>query len=220
MPYTQRFILLAVLTSLVVLGYHVGARAESCLGAAAKAERQYDIPTGLLAAIGEVESGRRDPLSGRVQPWPWTIDSAGTGLYLPDADVALRTLADLQDRGAALIDVGCFQIDLSYHPNAFATPSEAFDPDANADFAARFLLTLYRRLGSWPAAVAAYHSGAPIFGAPYRDRVLSLWHGVALPEARFGMTIWTPYSPTASGTAAGGARLPHIIVPDLPISGG
>lgn len=216
----QRFIRLTLLASLVVPACGVGASADDCLDAAAKAERQYDIPSGLLAAIGEVESGRRDPLSGRVQPWPWTIDRAGAGLYLPDAKTAVKTLVSLQAGGGGPIDVGCFQIDLSYHPNAFATPSDAFNPDANADFAARFLADLHRRLGSWPAAVAAYHSGAPILGVRYRDRVLSLWHGLALPEPRFGMTIWTPDSPMNAGMATGGPRLPNIILPDMPVSGG
>ena len=31
-----------------------------------------------------------------------------------------------------VIDVGCFQVDLFYHPYAFTSLEEAFDPDANA----------------------------------------------------------------------------------------
>ena len=193
----------------------IAARAEDCLAAAKKAEQRYDIPTGLLAAIGQAESGRRDPLSGRVTPWPWTIDAGGTGLYLADSTTAAQTLTTLQGQGVRLIDVGCFQVDLTYHPHAFATLAEAFDPDANAAYAARFLSDLYHRLGSWSAAVQDYHSETPALGIPYRDRVLSLWHGTEIPEARFGMTVWTPDSAEAAVIIIGppSAALPHVIVP-------
>ena len=45
----------------------------------------------------------------------------------------------LQLRGVRAIDVGCFQVDLFYHPCAFANLDDAFDPDANAFVAARIL---------------------------------------------------------------------------------
>ncbi|MBW4022437.1 MAG: lytic transglycosylase domain-containing protein [Proteobacteria bacterium] len=215
------FILLVAVLMVVAFG-RASARAEGCLAAAANAERQYDIPSGLLAAIGEAESGRRDPVSGRVTPWPWTIDAAGNGLYLPDATAATRKLDALISQRVGLIDVGCFQIDLAYHPDAFPTLADAFDPDANAEYAARFLAGLYHRLGSWAAAVAAYHSQAPALGAPYKDHVLSLWHGVEPPEQRFGMTVWTPQSTAAEIVPGQKAPLglPHIIVPMEPVSGG
>lgn len=188
------------------------AEAADCLQAAARAERRYGIPDALLAAIGRVETGRADP-SGHLVPWPWAIDDAGRGLIFADAASAVAKLKYLQARGAGPLDVGCFQVDLTYHPDAFATPEDAFDPDSNADYAARFLRALYRRLGNWPAAVAAYHSAIPAIGTSYSNRVLALWHGQAMPAAQFGMTIWTPdlaASPMESEVAEG---LPHIIVP-------
>ncbi len=194
--------------------------------AAAKAEKRYNIPPSLLAAIGEVESGRPDPLSGRTTPWPWTIDSAGYGAFFPDAKSAAQRLEVLQSQGVAPIDVGCFQVDLTYHPDAFATPAAAFDPDTNADVAARFLSSLYGRLGSWPAAVAAYHSATPLLGIPYRNRVLSFWHAPDNPNAPealvhlYGVTIWTPQSQATDGNRPIGTGLPHIIVPAAAAFGG
>ena len=131
------------------------------------------MPPGLLLAIGVVESGRFDPATGRKAPWPWTIDANGAGQAfagLADATAAVRTL---QERGVASIDVGCFQINLHNHPAAFANLEEAFDPPANAAYAARFLSLLHTRTGSWEAATAAYHSSTPRLGDSYRDTVLA-----------------------------------------------
>ena len=60
-----------------------------------------------------------------------------------------------------------------YHPTAFASLEEAFDPAANADYAARLLLDLYRGEagGSWDTAVGLYHSHTWLLAAHYRDRV-------------------------------------------------
>jgi hypothetical protein len=73
----------------------------------------------------------------------------------------------------ASVDVGCFQINLLQHPAAFASLEEAFDPSANAAYAARFLLSLRDRTGSWENAIAAYHSATPELGNAYRDNVLA-----------------------------------------------
>jgi soluble lytic murein transglycosylase-like protein len=81
----------------------------------------------------------------------------------------------LQSRGVRLIDVGCFQVDLRYHPTAFSNLEQAFDPDANANYAAHFLTELRVRTGSWSAAVASYHSGQALEGESYRRKVLAQW---------------------------------------------
>ncbi|MGH7051349.1 MAG: hypothetical protein ACREE5_12010, partial [Acetobacteraceae bacterium] len=44
---------------------------QLCRAAIVSAEQSFAIPTGLLGAIGQVESGRRDPLTGAYLPWPW-----------------------------------------------------------------------------------------------------------------------------------------------------
>jgi hypothetical protein len=74
-----------------------------------------------------------------------------------------------------VIDVGCFQVDLFYHPYAFASLEEAFDPDANASAAARILSL--GRLGSagWDGAIAAYHSAWPSTAAVYLQKVHAVW---------------------------------------------
>lgn len=177
-----------------------------CEQAAAIAEQAHGLPAGLLAAIGRIEAGRRDP-SGRLHPWPWTIDVEGAGAILPTSEAAQAAVLRAQSQGQSNIDVGCFQVNLLAHPRAFATLQDAFDPARNADYAAGFLDSLHQRTGSWPTAVMAYHSATPGLGEPYRDRVLASWTGdpgplpatpVFLPVTVPGLQIWTP---AAAGSA-------------------
>jgi hypothetical protein len=191
----------------------VTAHAQDCLAAATDAERQYAIPPGLLAAIGEVESGRRNVESHRAGPWPWTIDADGTGMFLSSLPVAVKTLRELRDQGARMVDVGCFQVDLTYHPDAFATLAEAFDPVANVQFAARFLASLHQRFGNWPAAVMNYHSASPERGMPYRDRVLAVWQGHEEPSS--SPALWAPIAivPEVIRLGPTTSALPTIVTP-------
>ena len=134
------------------------------------------------------------------------------------------------------IDVGCFQINLRSHPAAFSDLEQAFDPVANAQYAAKFLASLHARLGNWQDAVAAYHSATPERGIPYQQAVYSNWSApegwrqalsavptltreVADPVKVFSVggtlvRVWTP-----SGSSAAAARipaipgLPHVITP-------
>jgi hypothetical protein len=155
-----------------------------CDQAAAAAEQQYALPPGILAAIGRVESNRLDPRSNTAHPWPWTVNAAGAGAMLPTREAAVAWVQAIQQRGVQSIDVGCFQVNLLHHPDAFPTLQVAFDPQANALYAGRFLLELRRRTGNWDAAIMAYHSADVVRGAPYRDQVLAAWNGAA-----FGRTL-------------------------------
>jgi hypothetical protein len=150
-----------------------GGDAAACQQAGLEAERKSDLPPGLLHAIGIVESGRLDPITGRRAAWPWTINANGAGRLFESMPQALTATRALLQRGTASVDVGCFQINLLQHPTAFASLEEAFDPSANAAYAARFLLLLRTRTGSWENAIAAYHSATPELGSAYRDNVLA-----------------------------------------------
>jgi hypothetical protein len=152
-------------------------RAENadCSAAIATAELSGGIPAGLLAAIGHVESGRMDKASGAIRPWPWTINANGADRIFATKAEAVAGVTALRARGVASIDVGCMQVNLMHHPVAFATLEEAFDPLANALYAARFLNELFSGTGDWPAAAAAYHSQTPEIGAAYKEKVLAAW---------------------------------------------
>ena len=151
----------------------------SCAEAIAAAESAFALPPGLLGAMARVESGRQDA-SGRVTPWPWTLDVEGQGSFYETKAQARDQLASLRAQGVRSIDVGCLQVNLMHHPDAFASLDEALEPMPNARYAARYLTELHAQLGNWPAAIAAYHSSTPALGLPYQMKVEAAWHGGGL----------------------------------------
>ncbi len=150
---------------------------SGCRGAVAAAERAGGVPPGLLGAIARVESGRRDPVSGETEPWPWSADVEGTGYFYPTKAAAVAAVRQFQAQGVRSIDVGCMQVNLQQHPNAFPSLEAAFDPPTNAAYAARFLNELHDQTGDWGKAAGMYHSATPVLGAEYQRKVLA-----ALPE--------------------------------------
>ena len=151
----------------------------ACDRAAAKAETAWNLPAGLLAAIGTVESGGIDR-----HAWPWAINAEGWSIFASSRAEAVSTVAALQRRGLRYIDVGCFQVDLFFHPRAFASLDEAFDPDANAQAASRILALARFGSAGWDQAIAAYHSASLLRGAWYLQRVLAAWPGARTRLAR------------------------------------
>ena len=146
-----------------------------CRAAITEAERSANVPRGLLQAIGRVESGRRDPETGQFAPWPWTTNAEGEGKYFPTREAAIAHVRQLQARGVRIIDVGCMQVNLHHHPNAFASLEQAFDPLINARYAARFLSELNGGRADWRQAAGHYHSQTPERAGPYREKVLAAW---------------------------------------------
>jgi hypothetical protein len=188
------------------------------------AERAFGVPSGMLLAIGKVESGG----------WPWTANVDGAAEVYHSRNEAIEALTRVRPKRPANIDVGCFQISMKYHPMAFASMAEAFDPVANATYAARFLRDLRDRLGDWTRAVGAYHSVTPPLEAAYRERVMALWQdapqagAVPAPQQAAAMiagqprwqviAIGSPVQPaikvwTLSSTAdaPGAGRMPRVV---------
>ena len=147
-------------------------QSDLCAVALRQAERRYHLPPGLLLSIARAESGRPIASLTDIRPWPWTIDADGNGLFLDSKAAAIAWLRQ-QELHHSFVDVGCMQVDLHFHPGAFASLDEAFDPAANVDYAARLLVDLYRGEagGSWDLAVGLYHSHTSVLAAEYRDRV-------------------------------------------------
>ena len=147
---------------------------QQCRQAIRAAERAGGIPDQLMAAIGRVESGRREA-DGTVNPWPWSINAEGQDHIYETKTQAVAAVRALQAHGMRSIDVGCMQVNLMYHPDAFATLEQAFDPATNAAYAARFLTQLRQQTGTWPIATAWYHSATPELGADYQRKVMAVW---------------------------------------------
>lgn len=146
---------------------------QECRAAVAYMERAANIPSQLMAAIARIESGRADGQGG-VSPWPWTINVEGAGYTFDTKAAAIAAVREHQARGAKSIDVGCMQVNLMYHPDAFASLDEAFDPMANARYAAKFLNDLYGQTRDWAKATAFYHSATPERGEGYQRKVFAV----------------------------------------------
>ena len=156
--------------------------ATLCETAATTAEFVGRLPPRLLGAISLTETGHADPATGRIRPWPWTINAEGQGQFFDTRDQAVAAVKALQARGVVSIDVGCLQVNLMYHPDAFRSLEDAFDPLANATYATRFLNALYLEGHDWIHAIAAYHSETPELGDAYRVLVMARWqNGDLLP---------------------------------------
>jgi hypothetical protein len=167
----------------------------ACRQAIRTAEREAALPPGLLMAMATVETGRADRRGVRT-PWAWSLRANGRGEYFDTREEAARRLGALRSAGVSLIDVGCLQVNLHHHADAFARPEGGLDPLANARYAARFLKRLEAELGSLDAAVAAYHSRTPARGGAYRARVAAAWPGGA--EMASAMLEPPPLPPPAA----------------------
>ncbi len=189
-----------------------------CQAAVIMAESDKHTPAGLLRAIGTVESGRPDRVTGQLAPWPWTIDANGSGhMYQTEAEAIAAAQSFLQ-QGITSLDIGCMQVNIREHPHAFASLAQAFDPMSNVFYAAGFLTRLKLQTGNWEQAIAAYHSATPSLGAPYANQVLARWLGqgggqtggqTGLPLVQTAMTQPLPM-------AAKSASAPHVWGPANP----
>jgi hypothetical protein len=147
-----------------------------CIEATRSAERRHQLAPHLLGAISLAETGRWSQAHRASFAWPWTVMAEGRGRYLPSKAAAIAEVMRLQARGVRNIDVGCMQVNLHYHADAFDDLNQAFDPETNADYAAAFLRDLKDEVGTWKDAVAYYHSRDDRRGDKYQGRVYDLWY--------------------------------------------
>lgn len=166
-----------------------------CETAVTSASYAARLPPRLLQAISVTETGRPDPRTGRLRPWPWTINAEGAGQFFPTRQAAVDAVKALQARGVRSIDVGCMQVNLMYHHDAFPNLDAAFDPTRNARYAAHFLNTLYAGLKDWPRAIAAYHSETPALGQAYRVLVLARWQNPDFTAPRGPTSAYRDFVP-------------------------
>ena len=155
-----------------------------CSTALGTAQQKYGTPPGLLGAIAKAESGRRIAGIATLQPWPWALNVDGQGLYFANKEAAIARTRTALAHGGIFTDVGCMQVDLQFHPHAFRSLEEAYDPEANADYAARFLLSLYAAAGgNWFIAVGWYHSRSVYLARLYRDQITAVGSGFPFAKA-------------------------------------
>ncbi len=152
---------------------------EVCTIAAQQFEKKYQIKKHLLSTITNVESGRWNQQKQRNTAWPWTVNAQGRGRYFETKQQAIAEVKRLQASGVKSIDVGCMQINLAYHPNAFEDLEEAFNPYKNMEYGAKFLKKLYKQKNNdWNKAATAYHSSRPAKAQKYAQKLSKVYRGI------------------------------------------
>jgi soluble lytic murein transglycosylase-like protein len=186
LPAALRALFVALIAVATLVGTPASAAADavknatsaavSCAEPIVWAERLTRMPEQLLASVALAESGRWDAVSRAKVAWPWTVNSGGEGHFFPTKAAAIAWVKTLRARGIRNIDVGCMQINLLHHPEAFESLDEAFDPVTNVAYAAAFLMRLFQDKRSWATAIGLYHSATPEFHFAYRRKVLAIWN--------------------------------------------
>ena len=144
-----------------------GAAAPSCAQMSAAAGEHFGVPQGLMPAISLVETGTKGGA------WPWTLNEGGKGMHFDTRQEALAYLTEAVARGVTNIDVGCMQLNYRWHAKGFPSLEAMLDPERNTTYAALFLVELRKRLGSWEAATAHYHSADAERGKAYVAKVVA-----------------------------------------------
>ena len=152
---------------------------EVCAVAAQQYEDKFQIKKHLLKTITSVETGRWDKTKQKMTAWPWTVNAQGKGYFFETKREAIAAVKRLQAEGVKSIDVGCMQINLVYHPDAFKNLEEAFNPYKNMEYGAKFIKKLYVQKGhDWNKAAAAYHSNEPERANVYAKKLSKVYRGI------------------------------------------
>ena len=160
-----------------------------------QAAKKYDIPLGILFAVGLTETGINGHLHANA------LNLQGDTVYSLDKQQAMQRFRAAKASGMRLIDIGCMQLNYFYHGDRFSSVEEMFDPHKNVDYAARFLKELKQSEGSWTLAVGRYNAGRNNDPAQKRYVCKVLAH---LAESGFGG--WTSRSAAFCENEAAAAK--------------
>jgi hypothetical protein len=130
-------------------------------------EQQNNIPSGLLLAIATVESGSE----------PYALNIQGKSVIGSNKREAVALIHEALAKGITNIDVGVMQLNIRWHRENFGSIEEMLDPKKNIEYAASFLLTLYKKYGDWHKAVRFYHSSTAEYYRKYSRKITLAWIG-------------------------------------------
>ena len=131
----------------------------------ANAEREHQIPAGLLAAIAKTESRMK----------AYALNVGGRSMFPMSISQAQVVLEDKLNAGLTNIDVGVMQLNYRWHGGEFDSLVEMLIPESNINYAAKLLGSLYARHGTWHKAVRYYHSATPKHHKKYSRKVVMCW---------------------------------------------
>ena len=135
-------------------------------------EYKHRIPGDTLYSISLNETGKLHSIKKIKIVWPWTANVEGKGYFFDSKREAVSFVRSEMLKGKESIDVGCMQINLKHHPDAFRNLEQAFDPAANIAYGASFLRSKYDALKDWHKAIAHYHSATAVLGEKYKNNII------------------------------------------------
>jgi transglycosylase-like protein with SLT domain len=143
------------------------------------------VPADILYAMSKAESGLLK--DKKFQPWPWTLNIAGTAKRYNDRESMFAGLMTALGTGEQRIDVGPMQVNWYWQFEVMGSPWRITDPTVNIKIAAQILKTHYDRSGDWWDAVGRYHRPADgprdrLIAEQYRQRVLHFYDSVSPAE--------------------------------------
>ena len=133
----------------------------------AEQEELNKIPSGLLLAIATVESGSE----------PYALNIQGKSVIGRNKTEVANLIHEALAKGITNIDVGVMQLNIRWHRENFGSIEEMLEPKKNIEYAAGFLLKLYKKYGDWHKAVKFYHSSTAEYYRKYSRKITLAWIG-------------------------------------------
>lgn len=149
---------------LIAFGSHVESKILNLEKLISSIEKEFGIPSGLLRAIAQVESGLK----------PYAVNVSKKSHYFNDKNKAEKFILARLGEGHTNISVGCLQILFTAHKKRFNHSVEKMlDPEKNVRYAAGLLKKLHDKYGSWGTAVQKYHSNSSKKSMAYYNKVIT-----------------------------------------------
>ncbi|MCE2573836.1 transglycosylase SLT domain-containing protein [Motilimonas eburnea] len=138
--------------------------------------RKHQVPASLLLAISYQESVLKLQ-SGKVTPWPWTINHRGKPYRFKSLTDAAQACEKLHQAKDYMFDVGLGQVNWRWHRQRFGADCyQAFIPTVNINKSAEILKEERQRSKSWLEAAGRYHHPSnKTFANRYRKGVYRHW---------------------------------------------
>jgi hypothetical protein len=164
----QIIITFGIIISLQLSNMAQGATRPELLEIISNAEKEHNIPKGLLLAVAKTESNLE----------AYALNISGRSHFFKDKDTALKTIRCALDEGITNIDIGAAQINYKWHGHKFSSIEDMLSPEVNIKYAAKLLSTLRQEYGDWHRAIRLYHSSKPKHHRQYSRKVVLCWLGV------------------------------------------
>jgi soluble lytic murein transglycosylase-like protein len=130
-----------------------------------RAEKEYNIPSGLLLAVAKTESNLET----------YALNIKGRPVFPIGKEDALKIIRQALDSGISNIDIGVAQLNYKWHQHNFSSLEAMLSPEGNIKYAASLLSRLKQEHGDWHKALCYYHSSEPAHYKKYSRKVVLCW---------------------------------------------